>query len=218
MFPASFIAKRELRRNARVIVAIVFTIAAMIILEILAHSGLVTSKAGQPATEVQLAAHKHQHNLTDILAPRQCGSSPTEAQSHGCVFDLLSFAWQAPECYDSDTIAEFEAATHWTYYADEAGTVPVPQDEVALGLRSVHVRWEFHLVHCMFMRRQMLRAVLDGRHLDGHVAAYGHTVHCGTALLDEDTPLGNLGTTTPVILPACKPIEVWRRELGGVMR
>lgn len=204
------VTKRDLRSNSRIFAAIFSITLAIIVLEILAYCSLTANKSEQSTSGTVIAFHEYQHSSFNLEALRRCGSSPSEARSQGCLFDLLSFAWQAPECYDNETIAEFEAVTLWKYYRDEAGTAQVSHTEAAQGLHSFHVPWEFHRVHCLFMRRQMLRAILDGRPLDAHVAAYGHTLHCGEVILDESTPLDSMGTDTPVVFPECKALETWR--------
>ncbi|KAI0100720.1 hypothetical protein F4776DRAFT_649443 [Hypoxylon sp. NC0597] len=49
-----------------------------------------------------------------------CGNSPGEAQSLGCVFDPMSWAWQRPECYNVELINDFLNKTDWHFYPNNA--------------------------------------------------------------------------------------------------
>ncbi|PHH63514.1 hypothetical protein CDD81_5795 [Ophiocordyceps australis] len=176
----------------------------IVIFEIVAHVGFNKSSSTQAH---QAPSLKPRLQLSHPLS--QCGSSPAEAQKLGCRFDELSFAWQAPDCFDNKTVDEFLATGPWKYFADEAGAVPMLHEDLSLDKVLVHVAWKFHIDHCLHLRRQMVRLVLDGRPMDSHLALYKHTVHCGVTLLDADTPLDNLHTAAPVIYPACKPLPDW---------
>lgn len=149
---------------------------------------------------------------------QQCGSSPAEAREAGCIFDELSFAWQVPGCYDTQAIEGFKDAYSGKYYTDENGTAVVPQWELELDHQLVHVPWRFHIVHCMYLRRQMLRAWWGQRPMDSHLANYKHTVHCGNTMLDTETDLENLHTAAPVIYPVCQPYQDWVKEANVVQR
>jgi len=207
--PVAFSIMQELWRNADLLAAIISLLLAMSILEAATHS-ILTSIPGSRQSPMP---HRHdQEHMSPLPSPTQCGSSPSQAQNQGCLFDLLSFAWQPPACYDNRTIAEFMAfpSRPWEFFTDEADTAPIAPEDLSLNREEpVRVRWEFHVVHCMYMRRQMVRAVLDGRPLDSHVARYEHTVHCGKTILDGETPLENLHTGAPVIYPECKALRDW---------
>ena len=38
---------------------------------------------------------------------KDCGNDAETARLRGCSFDLISFAWQTPECYDGELVADF---------------------------------------------------------------------------------------------------------------
>lgn len=155
--------------------------------------------------------HDHLAEPAQMLA---CGSSPAEAQDKGCVFDKLNFAWQTPECYDNATISGFMAFHKWDFVTDEQRSTVIPAAELPLDQRPVHVSWEFHQVHCMYVRRQLVRAVSEGRSIDSHLAAYQHTVHCGRAILDGETAVTSFHTTAPVIYPRCQALGAWMSNEG----
>src|ERR1700712_3744282 len=47
-----------------------------------------------------------------------CGNTASEAAAKGCIFDIMSMAWQSPECYDEDLAAEFADLGPWEFYSD----------------------------------------------------------------------------------------------------
>ncbi|KAK4508508.1 hypothetical protein PRZ48_002247 [Zasmidium cellare] len=66
-----------------------------------------------------------------------CGNNPATARSRGCSFDLLSFAWQTPECFDGDLMAEFASWDgDWNFYSDDEYSTVVGQDIALRGERS----------------------------------------------------------------------------------
>jgi len=50
---------------------------------------------------------------------------PSEARSRNCSFDLISFAWQLPPCYDAPLIAEFQSWSNWTLYNTNTHSFPI---------------------------------------------------------------------------------------------
>lgn len=195
------------------------TVAAIFILSILIVVVEITSHAGfhavstRPASEPEAQRTIFPDQSTDNLTRNHCGSSPAEAKELGCLFDELSFAWQVPECFDKQTIGEFLEAGKWEFFADEDGKAPVAHDELGLGEgrdSAVHVTWAFHITHCLFLRRQMMRVLERGGAMDSHLGAYKHTVHCGKTMLKWASMAGNMHTQAPVIYPVCKPLREWR--------
>ncbi|KZZ91744.1 hypothetical protein AAL_06498 [Moelleriella libera RCEF 2490] len=177
--------------------------------EISAHTGLAypSISVSDPVTPQTM---KLDGNERHDLTLKKCGSSPAEARKLGCSFDGLSFAWQVPECYDQTTVEEFLEADDWQYYEDEAGTAHVPHHLLSEDEGPVHVSARFHAVHCLFLRRQMVRLLQRGAPMDTHLGTYKHTVHCHNVLTNATWMGGELHTRAPVIYPECWPLEDWR--------
>jgi hypothetical protein len=72
-------------------------------------------------------------------ARSSCGNTPQVARQRGCSFDLISFAWQTPECYDSSLVSEFATWGKWSFYTDKYGNVSVPQHVALVGEQSLWV-------------------------------------------------------------------------------
>ncbi|KAI3326736.1 hypothetical protein HD806DRAFT_520474 [Xylariaceae sp. AK1471] len=139
-----------------------------------------------------------------------CGSTAKEAQARGCTFDPISFCWLPDECYDSELVATFEATRTWELYADEAGKVPVSQEQLMSGYGDgLWVTWEYHLRHCAFMWVKLHRGILNKEkpgmpEIDSYIASLNHTHHCTTILLtDRDVGFSALNTETLVKYPHC---------------
>lgn len=135
-----------------------------------------------------------------------CGTDPETARSRNCTFDLISFTWQTPECYDADLTANFTAWDSWNWYADEFSDDIVPHDVAVLGERDTWVSWDYHIVHCTFMWLQMHRAFERGW-IGHHLHVYDHTVHCQKTLLKNGEP-GHEVFRTParVLYPRCERV------------
>lgn len=50
---------------------------------------------------------------------RSCGDNSTTARERECSFDLITFAWQMPECYDAPLVHEFADWEPWKFWTDE---------------------------------------------------------------------------------------------------
>jgi hypothetical protein len=135
-----------------------------------------------------------------------CGSSPESARHRDCSFDLISFAWQTPECFDSTLVSEFAAWEEWSFYTEEHGNATIPSQIALQGERNLWVSWHFHMVHCTFMWRQMHRAFERGW-IDAHLRAYNHTLHCQKMLLKEGIEDDDFNTNATVIYPVCERIS-----------
>ncbi|KAK0616936.1 hypothetical protein B0T14DRAFT_568502 [Immersiella caudata] len=137
-----------------------------------------------------------------------CGNSTSEALSRGCVFDALASAWLPPECRDDELTAEFNqsgpgVAGAWPYWAHDNGTVPLTTTDLAR-LGDTNGVWystrEWHLVHCNFYWRKLLRARQNGRPLvETRYDNMGHIVHCGE-IAKQTTPMQKISVLASVVL------------------
>jgi len=134
--------------------------------------------------------------------PLSCGTTPSSARENGCFFDLISFAWQVPECYDASLVSEFSSWDTWSFFIENRGNVTLPQEIAMLGEQSLYTTWYYHVVHCTFMWRQMHRAFERGW-IDSHLLSYNHTLHCQAVLLAEGFAPDDVVTQANVIFPEC---------------
>ena len=139
------------------------------------------------------------------LTLSSCGNTPTSARERGCLFDLISFTWQVPECYDASLVSAFASWDEWVFYTEAGGNVTVPKEVALRGERDLWVSWKYHIVHCTFTWRQMHRAYERGW-IDTHLRAYNHTLHCQDMILLEDKP--EVAVTVAMLrYPTCERVS-----------
>ena len=165
----------------------------------------------------------HQPLSSPPTSTRQanCGSSPASARARGCHFDILSYAWQTLECFDADLMSEFTSFNqNWTFYTHLNDTTdPVNIVEAMEGDKQVlYVDWQFHVVHCTFVWRQMHRALAGRGYIDSHVGSYKHTMHCQKVLLDRETGMDSVVVVAGLKYPECWEVggNEWKASVSGV--
>ena len=169
-----------------------------------------------------LAVFLKQHNQATHVT--ECGSSPSEARSRGCHFDVMSFSWLPTPCHDKELAEEFLSLRQWEWFAtlpadnnqtdtfedqhrdgrDEVPTA-VPLEVVQQGENErLYVTWRYHLYHCTYMWRKLHRAMQKGSPVDGYIGEYAHTEHCERMLLREvEVRLESVDTAIDVKFPTC---------------
>lgn len=137
-----------------------------------------------------------------------CGTTPDEARDRGCHFDILSFAWQTPECYDRETSEAFLRHNGtWSYFSTRKGDVQVPEAVAISGEQMVLVTAGYHFTHCTYMWRQLHRAYSVLGYIDEHLGNWNHTLHCQKVLLaDIGGALSEINTVGRIIYPKCRKI------------
>jgi hypothetical protein len=115
-----------------------------------------------------------------------CGSTPGEALSNNCKFDILSFSWMPPACHDAELCDNFRMVREWEWFLDENMTQAVEQSEVDKGTyEKVYTSREYEEMQCVFSWRKMHRAVLKGTPIDGFSGDKGYSEYCGALLVER---------------------------------
>lgn len=137
-----------------------------------------------------------------------CGDSPATAKSRGCSFDVLSFTWQTPECYDAPLVTSFLSypPEPWRWYTAPGGAEEVPLAVAALGERDLYVNWEYHIVHCTYMWMLMHRAYTVRGYIDSHLDAWNHTLHCQLVVLERGIGWDVVSVGGRVQYPDCRAV------------
>ncbi|KXX82727.1 hypothetical protein MMYC01_200858 [Madurella mycetomatis] len=171
--------------------------------------------------ELSSIPYHHQRCQGSSTKPHRltaCGSTPADAEARGCRFDILSFAWQTPECYDDELMEEFIRYDKWQFYAQPNRTDVVVDLATALrGKRTLYVDWKYHVTHCTFMWRQMHRAYALRGYIDSHLDSYEHTLHCQRVLMDTETPLGMNSAILFKVHTEAGPAEEVALEIQAVL-
>ena len=93
----------------------------------------------------------------------------------------MTFGWYPGACFDAALEAEFLRLNNWTWHSDESLSESsiIPREEVLQGdIRRAWVSVEFHMQHCDFSTRKLLRALLGVVLSDNYVIRTGHLLHC----------------------------------------
>ncbi|KAM0541199.1 hypothetical protein ACHAPJ_013339 [Fusarium lateritium] len=141
--------------------------------------------------------------------PRQlhCGNSSTEAESLGCVFDLLTNNWMPEDCSDPITDNEYRdwvlapdrQLGPWAFFLDSEAQHRVESKEELSELVDTHVYTtrENHLAHCTFLARRMHRLTTGEIKAVAH-NTFAHTLQCTSAILDAISAPGPVGTESKI--------------------
>ena len=115
-----------------------------------------------------------------------CGTTPQEAIAHGCVFDLLNYAWSPPACYSPSLMNEYLNGTMYKWYLDRNATQELPQDTDVLSHQPrVWTQHGYHLQHCLYAWKVLHHAVAAGSPIIEFVLGEEHTDHCIRVLRDH---------------------------------
>ena len=117
-----------------------------------------------------------------------CGSTVEEAKALGCHFDLFSFVYYPPPCYNRDLHDSFAAQHHNDIDWRLMDYTPVSTDEVLEGnhLELRPVSGHYHEWHCTYEWLRLIRALAERRPLDKKLAESSHGHHCSMTLLVKD--------------------------------
>jgi hypothetical protein len=132
-----------------------------------------------------------------------CGLNAAEAQAKGCIFDVMSMAWQSPECFDEDLHAEFMELGPWEFYSDPSATQMVTYDQVA---QKGAVSWttrRYLVIHCIYGWKAMHRAWARGWRMDSNLASDEHTAFCTSVFANTSVPMEAMTTRIHVDFPSC---------------
>lgn len=89
--------------------------------------------------------HPHQ------VAYYTCGNSTQDATDAGCRFDVMSYTWVHPNCFDQELMYEFLGQSDWHWYQDEDSDESLTLDDVTRGQHEyVYVTWKYYMTHCTY--------------------------------------------------------------------
>jgi hypothetical protein len=132
-----------------------------------------------------------------------CGQTAAEALEKGCIFDIMSMAWQSPECYDPDLAEEFADLGPWIFYSSQDGRQILPYKQVS---QTGQISWttrRYFVQHCVYGWKAMHRAWQRGWRMDSNLASIEHTELCARVLQNTSVPLEEITTRIHVDFPSC---------------
>lgn len=100
-----------------------------------------------------------------------CGDTFEEAEAAGCKFDIMTFVYTPPACYDEEAaldavdgdseLAPSRATGTWPWWRFENQTDPLPQTvEVLSSIKPVWTNNVYHRAHCLYLWRVSHRAMI----------------------------------------------------------
>lgn len=91
-----------------------------------------------------------------------CGSTPSEAKDKGCVWDLMSFSWTHPACYNKNESDKFLAEYGpWKWYENvdnKPGAEVLDEDDLPY-MSMVWTQEHYHIAHCTYILKLLHLAV-----------------------------------------------------------
>lgn len=182
------------------IFVISFTLLVLFLVALRASSSAVSSSS------LLLPVGMSRVNPSTAHQLQPCGNDAVTARANGCIFDLLTLAWLAPECYDADLSAEFLEDAPETFYYDEDAQRPIESYE-ALSERPLgEFSWttrKYHIYHCSYGWRLMHRALERGGMVESGLSSYHHTEHCADTLMNTSVPMDAVITRVEISYPDC---------------
>ncbi|QKX63212.1 uncharacterized protein TRUGW13939_10381 [Talaromyces rugulosus] len=136
--------KRSYCRSGASVVGIV----SVVLLEMVAFAVLVTdSRSGKVPDSRPPQAQG------GSVVTAHCGTTPEGAKARGCFWDIMSFGWMHPSCFDREESARWEAEYGpWEWYSERPGNetdlVPLTAEELPYS----PVVWKtqgYHVQHCL---------------------------------------------------------------------
>jgi len=125
---------------------------------------------------------------SSAFAFQDCGSTPAEARSRGCIFDRINYGWTPPACFD----AELEDSVYreamkkdglWRWSIDKNFTQELAQDwDLLSNHQHVWSDHRYHVVHCLYTWRVLHRAAIRDSLVYSFIGNYGHTTHCSAMM------------------------------------
>lgn len=91
-----------------------------------------------------------------------CGNSTQDAAAAGCKFDVMSYTWVHPKCFDQELVYDFLGQEDWKWFESEDGLgQPLNASEVTRGEREyVYVTWKYYTTHCTYSKQEYSSSAL----------------------------------------------------------
>ncbi|KXT09556.1 hypothetical protein AC579_9550 [Pseudocercospora musae] len=135
-----------------------------------------------------------------------CGDDIEEAKARGCEFDLYSFVYYPPPCFNRPLHTRFHAAHHDDVNWFSSTETAITAEEAIQGTHMVLKTDSayYHELHCTYEWERLIMALAEGRPLDQKLASNGHSWHCSKYFLDLHRHKRTLnGTIAGILFNPC---------------
>lgn len=168
------------------------------------HSGVVPNTPPPPA-------------LGGSKVVAHCGISPEEAIERGCVWDIMSYGWIHPLCFDKEESDRWAAKYGpFEWFVDDQP----PLDENGFPLNgtltqrltleelpfapSIFTTQGYHINHCMYLLKLVHLAALHNAPVSNEAVNIGHTDHCAGIIGSSDlVPYDKITTGVKLLYVQC---------------
>ncbi|KAF4618423.1 hypothetical protein G7Y89_g14881 [Cudoniella acicularis] len=164
----------------------------------------------------------HAFYVSHPVAPEDildCGSTPAQAKEKGCRFDMFSYAWYRPQCYNEAHHDDFLSVHAHEIDWRLPDYTPITTEEV---LEGIHIdlrptSGQFHDLHCTYEWARLIRALAEKRPLDTKLSRNVHSYHCSQKLLEKDKTHRNetRDTTANMLFGRCGLTQDQMYEYGA---
>lgn len=136
-----------------------------------------------------------------------CGTTVEEAKAKGCVWDLMSFGWTHPLCYNKAEserwLAEFGP---WKWYHDFNATQPVADEDLPY-TQLVYAEQGYHIQHCLYVFKLLHLAGMGGHLVTDEAIPLAHTGHCTKLMSDPPTDFKHINTKVDLLFARCVTLQ-----------
>jgi len=179
-------------------------IAASILL-LIVSVGLVILSTLTPSSKKSMAARPQHKGGSTVLA--HCGTNPQEAQARGCVWDIMSFGWVHPTCFNKEESDSWYAKYGpWEWYTIFPGNVTdaVPLTPEQLPFTPlVYTTQGYHIQHCLYIFKSLHVAAINSAPVSNEGVPMAHTDHCINLLANDTQPLEDIVTRVYLLFVKC---------------
>ena len=159
-----FIPTSRRRCNFTTIIAVVSSVLAAILLftvaALLDHSHPSINYVPAITDNVQVGGWPLVEAGGNVIV--DCGGTPAEAKDRGCVWDLMSFSWTHPACYNKNESETFLAEYGpWKWYenVDNKPGAEVLDESDLPYMSMVWTQEHYHIAHCTYILKLLHLAV-----------------------------------------------------------
>jgi hypothetical protein len=181
-------ANRKPWKNFSKIFGLKATLALVFFSVLLLIATTTTTKSRQSVPSANIANSSLANTILEPVdfAFSSCGTSPSEARQRGCHFDVLSFGWTPPECWDAEVYGEVTGSYNFTWTTlDSHESLTIEQVQTG-NHEQLLSTWNSHLIACTYAWQKITRAALKQKPLDEWSARYVVAETCVRDLLDSE--------------------------------
>lgn len=141
---------------------------------------------------------------------QHCGKSPEEAMALGCEWDIMSFGWVHPACFNKAESEEWAAKYGpWEWYPalNSSKSEAIPPEDLPHS-RLVFTQQGYHVVHCLYIWKLIHLAGMNHHLVTNEGIPFQHTEHC-VKMIGNSTwvPFETVDTRVHLLFGECVSLD-----------